>query len=219
MIPRTGNVCENLFYLTHDTLGHFDTDKSYMNLWDAYYWPIMQMDLEKLYVPSCSDCQHNKFHTTKPSGPLHPLPIPDKHGDSVALDFIGPLPEDDGYNCILTMTNCLGSDYCLIPTRTDATAEDIALLVFDNWYCENGLPADLVSDRDKLFMSCFWKALAKLTGMNLKMPSAYHPETNGTSEHTNKTINQVVLPQLGLAIFNKLRITQDSLLQMLRSKI
>ena len=113
------------------------------------------MDLEKSYIPSCSDCQCNKSHTTKPPGPLHPLPIPDECGDSVALDFVGPLPEDDSYNCILTMTDCLGSDYHLIPTRTDTTAEDVAVLVFNNWYCENGLPSDFVSDRDKLFVSCF----------------------------------------------------------------
>ena len=104
MIPRTGDICENLFHLAHDTLGHFGADKSYTNLCDAYYWSNMWTDLEKSYVPSC---QHNKSHTTKPPGPLHPLPIPDECGDSVALDFVGPLPEDDGYNCILTMTDHL----------------------------------------------------------------------------------------------------------------
>ena len=126
----------------------------------------MQTDLEKSYVPSCSDCQQNKSQMTKAPGPLHPLPIPDDCGDSVALDFIGPLPEDDSYNCILTMTDRLGLHYCLIPTRTDASTEDISLLVFDNWYCENGLPNDFV---DKLFISCFWKAFAKLTGVPLQM--------------------------------------------------
>ena len=150
------------------------------------------MDLEKSYIPSCSDCQCNKSRTTKPPGPLHPLPIPDECGDSVALDFVGPLPEDDSYSCILTMTDCLGSDYHLIPTRTDTTAEDFAVLVFNNWYCENGLPSDFVSDQDKLFVSHFWKALTRLTGVQLKMSSAYHPQTNGSSEHTNKTINQAI---------------------------
>ena len=192
MILRTGDVCENLFCLMHDTLGHFSADKCYANLCDAYYWPNIQTDLEKLYVPLCADCQQNKSWTTKAPGPLHPLPIPDEHGDSVALNFIGLLPEDDGYNCILTMTNCLGSNYCLIPTRTDALAEDVALLVFNNWYCKNGLPSDLVSDHNKLFVSHFWEALTKLTGVNLKMSSAYHPETNGSSECTNKTVNQAI---------------------------
>ena len=178
MIPRTGDVHENLFHLAHDTLGHFSADKSYANLHDAYYWPNMWTDLEKLYVPSCSDCQCNKSCTTKPPGPLHPLPVPDKCGDSMALDFVGPLPKDDSYNCILTMTNRLRSDYCLIPTRTDTTTKDVALLVFDNWYCENRLPSDFVFDQDKLFISCFWKALTKLTGVQLKMSSTYIPPPN-----------------------------------------
>ena len=145
-----------------------------------------------MYVPSCSNCQWNKSQTTKTPGPLHPLQIPDECGDSVALDFVGPLPEDKGYNCLLAMTDCLGSDYHLIPTRTDASAKDIALLVFNNWYCKNGLPSDFVSDCNKLFILHFWKALTKLTGIKLKMSSAYHPETNGSSKHTNKTVNQAI---------------------------
>ena len=38
----------------------------------------------------------------------------------------------------------------------------------------------------------FWKALTKLTGVKLKMSSAYHLETNGSSEHTHKTVNQAI---------------------------
>lgn len=129
---------------------------------------------------------------TKAPGPLHPLPIPDDCGNSVALNFIGPLPKDNEYNCILTMTNCLGSNYCLIPTTTNASAEEIALLIFDNWYCKNGLPNDFISDGDQLFILHFWKALTKLTSVSLKMSSAYHLETNGSSECTNKTVNQAI---------------------------
>ena len=90
------------------------------------------------------------------------------------------------------MTNYLGSDYHLILTRTDASAEDITLLMFDNWYCENGLPSDFVSNWDKLFVLWFWKALMKLTGVGLKMSSAYHLETNGSSRCTNKTVNKEI---------------------------
>ena len=34
--------------------------------------------------------------------------------------------------------------------------------------------------------------MTKLTGVKLKMSSAYHPEMDGTSEHSNKTINQLL---------------------------
>lgn len=76
--------------------------------------------------------------------------------------------------------------------QVPASAEDIALLVFDNWYCKNGLPSDFVSNWDKLFILHFWKALTTLTGISLKMSSAYHPKTNGSSKHTNKTVNQSI---------------------------
>jgi len=70
------------------------------------------------------------------------------------------------------------------------TAENLALLFFNNWYCENGLPQDIVSDCDKLFISIFWCVLHKLTGVLLKLSSSYHLETNGTSKQSNKTVNQ-----------------------------
>ena len=181
----------NLYCLVHDSLSHFGADKSYTSLYDAYYWPNMWTKLEKSYIPSCNDCQWNKLRT-KPPGPLHLLPIPDECGDSVALNFIGPLPLDHGYDCILLTTYHLGSSIHIIPTHCDSTAEDIALLVFDHWCCENGLLLDWVSDRDKLFMSWLWKTPTKLTGIQLKMLSTYHPLTDGTSERTNKMINQSI---------------------------
>jgi len=77
VIPRTGNVRQTIFALAHNTLGHFGFDKSYEALRFSFYWPGMRTDLEKSYVPSCEQCQRFKSATTKPIGPLHPLPIPD----------------------------------------------------------------------------------------------------------------------------------------------
>lgn len=152
----------------------------------------MCKDLEDVYVPSCKQCQRNKNHTSKPPGPLHPLPVPDARFDSVAIDFIGPLPPDDGYDSIITMTDQLGADLCIVPSHTTLTAKQFAIIFFDHWYCENGLPTNIVSDWDKIFLSKFWKALTKLTGVKLKMSTAYHPETDGASERSNKTINQAL---------------------------
>jgi hypothetical protein len=105
VIPHYGTLREDLFRLTHNALGHFGADKSYSSIRDCYYWPNMRRDLENAYVPACPECQHNKSSTSKPKGPLHPLPIPESRGDSVCLDFVGPLPEDKGFNCVLTITD------------------------------------------------------------------------------------------------------------------
>lgn len=66
----------------------------------------------------------------------------------------------------------------------------MAALFFDNWYCENGLPKTITSDRDKLFISRFWASLHALTGVKIKLSSSFHPETDGASERTNKTVIQ-----------------------------
>jgi hypothetical protein len=192
VIPQDLTVRELLYNLAHDTLGHFGFDKSYEALRGSYYWPNMRRDLEKAYIPSCSECQRNKNRTSKPTGPLHPLPVPDDRFDTVALDFIGPLPEEDGKDTILTMTDPLGADIRIAGTHSTYTAAQIAVVLFDEWYCENGLMLHLVSDRDALFTAELWTALHKLTGVKLKMSTSYHPETDGSSERTNKTVNQAI---------------------------
>ena len=136
---------KNLFQLAHDSLSHFRFDKSYGSLHSAYYWPNMCHDLEKGYVTSCPECQHNKSSISKPNSPLHPLPIPDQCGDSVAMDFIGPLSEDDSNNCIVTFTDCLGNDIQLAATQTDISTKQLAYIVFvlnsgrrfTNWQASN----------------------------------------------------------------------------------
>ena len=90
------------------------------------------------------------------------------------------------------MTDRLGSDIQIIPTCIDITAEELALLFFNHWYCENGLPKDIVADRDKLFLLKFWVELHKFTGMKLKLSLSYHLETDSASERSNKTINQCI---------------------------
>jgi hypothetical protein len=191
IIPRAREVHETLFCLAHNVLGHFGFEKSYGSLRNEFYWPNMRRDLKQGYIPSCPDCQRNKSRTNKHAGPLHPLPIPDGQADSVTIDFIGPLPKDKGHNCIATFMDRLSSDFQLVATHANITAEDFALLFFDHWYCENGLSLEIISDRDKLFVSKFWAALHKLTGVKL-MSTSFHPETDSASERTNKTVNQCI---------------------------
>lgn len=192
IVPGGCNMHELIFRAAHDCLGHFGFPKMYGSICGSYFWPNMCTNLKNTYVPGCADCQRNKNGTKKPAGPLHPLPVPDNCFDSIALDFIGPLPEENGLDCILTMTNRLGADVHIVPTRMDLTAKQLAVVFFDHWYCENGLPLEVVSDRDKLFVSRFWQALAKLTGISLKMSSAFHPQSDGASKHSNKTVNQSI---------------------------
>ena len=98
----------------------------------SFYWPNMRRDLVEAYIPTCVACMRNKSRTTAPVGPLHPLPVPDGRGDSVAVDFVGPLPKDHRYNMLVTMTDRLGADIRLVPCRSSITASQFAMLFFDH---------------------------------------------------------------------------------------
>ncbi len=88
---------------------------------------------------------------------------------------------------ILGMTDRLTGYVKLEPVHSTATAQEIANVVYRSWCRQFGMPKAITSDRDKLFTSKFWKELFKKSKVQLRMSTAYHPETDGASERSNKT--------------------------------
>jgi hypothetical protein len=86
------------------------------------------------------------------------------------------------------MTDRLTNYVKIKPTTSSATAPAIANLVYRSWYHQFGLPTAITSDRDKLFVSKFWMELFKRIDVQLRMSTAYHLETDSSSERSNKTI-------------------------------
>ena len=64
--------------------------------------------------------------------------------------------------------------------------------MFEGVYKHHGLPRTIVSDWDMLFTSIFWGHFHKLVGTKLKMSSAYHPQTDGSTERANRTVTQML---------------------------
>ena len=76
---------------------------------------------------------------------LHPLKVPDGRCELIAMDFIGPLPEDDSYDCILMITDRLGSDIQIIPTRMDIMAEELSKTIQKPCIVGHPLPENLMA--------------------------------------------------------------------------
>ena len=57
-------------------------------------------------------------------------------------------------------------------------------------FTKHGTPADIVSDREKYFVSRFWASLCTLLGVQSNLSTVYHPETNGQTERTNQILEQ-----------------------------
>jgi hypothetical protein len=68
------------------------------------------------------------------------------------------------------------------------TTANIAQLFMDNIVRLHGLPNSLVSDRDTIFLSKFWQQLFEVYKIDLKLSTAYHPQTDGQTERVNQCL-------------------------------
>ncbi|GKE90656.1 putative reverse transcriptase domain-containing protein [Tanacetum coccineum] len=56
----------------------------------------------------------------------------------------------------------------------------------------HGIPASIICDHDGRFTSNFWKSFQKALGTDISMSTAYHPETDGQSERTIQTLEDML---------------------------
>ncbi|SCV73203.1 BQ2448_7128 [Microbotryum intermedium] len=187
IIPSLALLLESILHNAHDAQGHLGDMKTYRTVQQAYFWPYMSRDI-KHYVQQCDSCQRTKAQTTRIASKLHALPVSSRPMADIAIDFVGPLPTNKGFDRILTITNRLLGGCC---HKAD-TAADVATRFHEGWHRLFSLHQSVVSNRDKLFMSKFWAALHKRLNIKLQLSSAFHPEMDGHSKKTNNTAFQIL---------------------------
>ena len=151
----------------------------------------MSHDIES-YCKTCSICATSKDANSKLTGLLHSLPIPDRPWQSIALEFMGPLPKSNNFDYLLVVIDRLTSQVHLVPTTTTITARGVMWLILKEVVRLHGIPESMVSNRDTNFTSIFWKELHRLMGSKLLMSTAFHPQTDGATERANRSIAQIL---------------------------
>ena len=152
----------------------------------------MKRDVGK-FISKCMNCQLVKAEQKKPSGLLQPLEIPEWKWEQVSMDFIdGVLRTKSGHDSIWVIVDRLTKSARFILVKSTRTAATLAEL-YMKWVVRfHGVPKSIMSDRDPLFTSGFWKSLREALGSELRLSTTYHPQTDGQTERVNRILEDLL---------------------------
>ena len=112
---------------------------------------------------------------------------------SITTDLIIRLPATKrGFDAIAVFVDRLTKMVHFAATTTDIDAEGYARLLVQEVVRLHGHPAEIITDRGVQFTSALWQELCRLTGCKSKLSSAYHPQTDGQSERTNRVLEEIL---------------------------
>ncbi|GKA17865.1 putative reverse transcriptase domain-containing protein [Tanacetum coccineum] len=189
-----GNLRDLIMHESHKSKYsiHPGSDKMYQDLKKLYWWPNMKAIIAE-YVGKCLTCSRVKAECQKPSGLLVQPEIPMWKWERITMDFITKLPKTSNkHDTIWVIIDLLTKSAHLIPTRETNSMETLTRLYIKEIVSWHGVPISIISDRDSHFTSRFWQSLQKALGTQLDMSTAYHPETNGQSERTIQTLEDML---------------------------
>jgi len=114
-----------------------------------------------------------------------PNSILEKLWTHISADFITKLPLVQGYDSILVVVDRLTKMVYFIPTIEKISAEELARLFRDNMWKLHSLPESIISDREPQFMAELIRELNQMLGIESKMSTAFHPQTDGQTKRVN----------------------------------
>ncbi|GJS24327.1 hypothetical protein Tco_0452959 [Tanacetum coccineum] len=171
---------------------HPGSDKMYQDMKKLYWWPNMKADIAT-YVSKCLTCAKVKAEHQRPSGLLVQPKIPEWKWDNITMDFVTKLPKSpQGHDTIWVIVDRLTKSAIFTPMRETDSMEKLARLYIKEVVARHEIPVSIICDRDPRFASRFWRSLQKALGTTLDMSTAYHPETDGQSERTIQTLEDML---------------------------
>ncbi|GJV86180.1 putative reverse transcriptase domain-containing protein [Tanacetum coccineum] len=181
--PRTdGTLC----------LNGRSSDKMYQDMKMLYWWPNMKAEIAT-YVSKCLTCAKVKAEHQRPSGLLVQSETPQWKWNNITMDFIMKLPKSSqGYDTIWVIVDRLTKSAIFVPMRETDPMKKLARMYLKEVVTRNGIPVLIICDYDPRFASNFWTSLQKALGTNLDMSTAYHPQTDGQSERTIQTLEDML---------------------------
>jgi hypothetical protein len=177
--------CHSAEYIGH--YSHYRTQAKVLS--NEFYWPEMHEDTER-YVVSCPSCQRTGDISQRNSMPLkYNLQI--DLFDELGIDFMGTFKNSHRFEHILVMVDYVSKWVEAMPCRKASTEESIAMIRSMIFTCF-GTPRILISDEGTHFTGKNFKKFLSKLGIGHRFSTAYHPQTNGQVETSNRQLNSIL---------------------------
>ncbi|KAM0052890.1 putative nucleotidyltransferase, Ribonuclease H [Helianthus debilis subsp. tardiflorus] len=145
------------------------------------------------YVSKCLTCARVKVEYQKPSGLLQQPEIPQWKWEQISMDFVTGLPKSQrGNDTIWVIVDRLTKSAHFLAIKETDKFSTLADVYLKEVVSRHGVPTSIISDRDAQFTSELWQAIHKSFGSRLDMSTTYHPQTDGQSERTIKTLEDML---------------------------
>ncbi|GJR14135.1 putative reverse transcriptase domain-containing protein [Tanacetum coccineum] len=109
------------------------------------------------------------------------------------MDFIAKLPRTSSrHDAIWVIIDRLTKSAHFLAVREDYKTEKLARLYINEIVARDGVPVSIISDHDSHFTLRFWQSLQKALGTQLDLSTAYHTQTDGQSERTIQTLEDML---------------------------
>nr|GEY13877.1 putative reverse transcriptase domain-containing protein [Tanacetum cinerariifolium] len=193
-LPLYGGLRDLIMHESHKSKYsiHPGSTKMYQDLRKLYWWPNMKADIAT-YVSQCLTCAKVKAEHLKPSCLLQQPKIPEWKWENLTMDFVTGLPRtSSGYDSIWVIVDRLTKSTHFLPKKKTDSIDKLVELYLKEIVCKHGMPVLVISDKDSLFTSRFRVSLQKALGTQLDLSTAYHPETDGQSERTIQTLEDML---------------------------
>nr|GEX69111.1 reverse transcriptase domain-containing protein [Tanacetum cinerariifolium] len=121
-----------------------------------------------------------------------PIGLTNAPAERIAMDFVMQLPRtSSGHDIIWVIVDRLTKSAYFLPIREDYKMDRLVRHYLNEIIDRHGVPISIISDRDSRFTSRFWQSIQEALGTTLDMSTAYHLQTDGQSERTIQTLEDM----------------------------
>jgi hypothetical protein len=168
-------------------MAHPGVTKMRVDLKPLFFWKGMKADIVN-FVARCLECQQVKDEHRYLTGLLQPHAIPESKWEVI---LILPLTASR-HDSIFVVVDTLTKSAHFIPVCTTYQTPDIVRVFISEIVRLHGVPKKIISDRGSVFTGRFWTSFQEALGTQLNFSTAYHLETDGQTERTNQTLEDML---------------------------